>query len=73
MSDSTLHSTNSAENDFADNSDFEFSDYLFFDEWLEENPASLAHGFVQGSAFSTMNDDDSGKSSSQHGESSSSK
>ncbi|KAJ4953128.1 hypothetical protein NE237_029960 [Protea cynaroides] len=73
--DSTFQSTYSTENEFAEVSGFEFSDYLDLDQWLEGNPAAMASvGPFCDSTPPTPRVDNSSKTDShhQHGQSSSS-
>ncbi|CAN6539628.1 unnamed protein product [Malus baccata var. baccata] len=69
MSGGNFRSVESPEtNDFSDNSNFEFSEYLMIGEWLDEDPSSVASELsVQNSGFRANEADDSGAGSSQHG------
>ncbi|BFG18094.1 hypothetical protein CerSpe_043680 [Prunus speciosa] len=58
----------SPENDFSDQSNFEFSEYLMIGEWLDEDhPTSMASETVQNSGYQANEVDESRGSSSQLG------
>ncbi|KAL6295983.1 hypothetical protein ACE6H2_004125 [Prunus campanulata] len=58
----------SPENDFSDQSNFEFSEYLMIGEWLDEDhPTSMASEAIQNSGYQANEVDESRGSSSQLG------
>lgn len=75
MSGGNFRSAESPEtNDFSDNSNFEFSEFLMIGDWLDGDPSSVASELsVQNSGFQANEADESGAGSSQPGGSTSSK
>lgn len=73
MSNSNLRSADSPEIDFAEGSNFELSEYLMFDEWLDEDTASMVSGSSSNPVYQANEVDDHGGSSSHIGGHTSSK
>ncbi|XP_068313594.1 probable WRKY transcription factor 50 [Pyrus communis] len=69
MSGGNFRSAESPEtNDFSDNSNFEFSEFLMIGDWLDGDPSSVASELsVQNSGFQANEADESGAGSSQPG------
>nr|QAB07158.1 WRKY protein [Paeonia lactiflora] len=64
MSNTSFGSPDSLEGDHVNQPDFEFSDYLIFDDWLDENPTSMPT--TQNPVYPTIEVDDFGGSSTSH-------
>ncbi|KAF3446079.1 hypothetical protein FNV43_RR11258 [Rhamnella rubrinervis] len=67
MSDIKIKSQDSPENNFADDSNFEFSEFLMFEEWVDEDPASVVSGPLPNPLYQTNEGDEAGASSSHIG------
>lgn len=65
--------SDSPENDFAEGSNFELNEFLMFDDWLGEDPASMVSGSLTNPVYQASEGDDPSGGSSHIGGHTSSK
>lgn len=73
MSSSNFRSQDSPENDLADDSNLEFSEFLTFEDWMDEEHATVVSGSLPNPVYQANEGDESGAGSSHIGGPSSSK